>query len=273
MLQRGIAALLTLLLLMGSAYALSIPAKPTNYINDYASLLSPDTVQNLDQQLQQFEKQTTNQIVVAIFPSLENQSLEDFTTRLEDQWKIGREGKDNGILLVIFLREYQVRIEVGYGLESVVTDALAGQIIEGSIVPNFKTKNYDAGVSEAVGILMKVTQHANVRAATKLAPDHTVYYTLGAILFLAAFIFFIRAFRRDKQVAKLVPQHPVVQPTEIESKNAVQKAQKFWFIYYIVMLLTALLGRGGGGGGGRGGNDFRGGGGGRSGGGGASGQW
>ncbi|MSP53739.1 MAG: hypothetical protein EXR81_05780, partial [Gammaproteobacteria bacterium] len=131
MLYRCLAILFGLVLLIGSAFALSIPAKPGNYINDYASLLSPDTVQKLDQQLQQVEKQTTNQIVVAIFPSLENESLEDFTTRLEDQWKIGREGKDNGILVVIFVKEHEVRIEVGYGLESVVTDALAGQIIQG----------------------------------------------------------------------------------------------------------------------------------------------
>ena len=271
MFQRSWIILLGLLLLTTSVFALSIPVKPGNYINDYANLLSPGTTQNLDQQLQQFEKQTTNQIVVAIFPSLENGSLEDFTTRLEDQWKIGQTGKDNGILVVIFVKEHQVRIEVGYGLESVVPDALAGQIIQGSIVPNFKAENYDAGVSEAVSILMKVTRNADVRAAnTKLAPDNTVYYTLGGILFVAAFIFFIRAFRRDKQVAMPITQTPVVQSAEVDPKNVTHKAQKIWFIYYIVTLLLALLGRGGGGG--RGGNDFRGGGG-RSGGGGGSGSW
>ena len=270
MLYRCLAILFGLVLLIGSAFALSIPAKPGNYINDYASLLSPDTVQKLDQQLQQVEKQTTNQIVVAIFPSLENESLEDFTTRLEDQWKIGREGKDNGILVVIFVKEHEVRIEVGYSLESVVTDALAGQIIQGTIIPNFKAKNYDAGVSNAVDILMKVTQNADVRAATKLAPDHTVYYTVGAILFLATFVFFIRAFRRDKKIAKLVPPMPVVSSATTDPKSADRRAQKFWFIYYILSILLSVLGRSGGG---RDNNDSFKGGGGRSGGGGASGQW
>lgn len=277
MLYRCLTILFGLVLLTSSTFALSIPAKPNNYINDYATLLSPDTAQNLDQKLQQFEKQTTNQIVVAIFPSLENESLEDFSTRLEDQWKIGQTGKDNGILLVIFVKEHQVRMEVGYGLESVVTDALAGQIIQGTIVPNFKAKNYDAGVSDAVSILMKITQHADVRAAnTKLAPDHTLYYTVGVILFLAAFIFFIYGFRRAQK--NNTPLPATTQLADVNAKNAeqsgrsVRRATNFSFWYFVITLLLSLLGRGGGGGGRDNNDDFKGGGG-RSGGGGGSGQW
>src|SRR5438034_582175 len=95
-----------------SAFALTIPAKPENYVNDYAHLLSPETVQKLNQQLQQFEQRTTDQVVVAIFPSLDGENIEDFTSRLEEQWKIGQKNKDNGVLLVIFSKDHQLRIEV-----------------------------------------------------------------------------------------------------------------------------------------------------------------
>lgn len=160
-------SLFFLCMIVNQAIGLTIPVKPTNYINDYANVLSPTTTQSLDVRLQRFEQQTSNQIAVAIFPSLENEDLENFTIALEKQWKIGQKNKDNGILLVIFIKEHKMRIEVGYGLEESISDALAGNIIDTNIAPYFKQGNYDTGVIRGVNALMEAS--AGLVESTKLS--------------------------------------------------------------------------------------------------------
>lgn len=141
-----------------SAYALEIPEKPTAYVNDYASLLNSNTKAQLEKTLYDFEQKTSNQIVVAIFGSLDGQSLEDFSIRLAEKWKIGGKEKDNGVILLIFRDDRQVRIEVGYGLEGVLPDALASQIIRKEFVPFFKAGRYDEGVLNTVSAIMQATK-------------------------------------------------------------------------------------------------------------------
>lgn len=142
-----------------SSFALNIPKEPLNYINDYAHLLKTDTVTALNQTLNKFEKETSNQIVVAIFPSLEQENLEDFSIKLQEQWMIGQKGKNNGVLLIIFVKEHKMRIEVGYGLEGAIPDAVAGNIIDTRIAPYFKQGKFDDGVMQAVAALMQASQH------------------------------------------------------------------------------------------------------------------
>jgi uncharacterized protein len=89
-------------------------------------------------------------MVIAIFPSLEGESLEDVSIRLADRWKVGRKGVDNGVVLLAFLKERKLRIEVGYGLEPVVTDAVASAIIRDVIAPRFREGRYAAGLEAAV---------------------------------------------------------------------------------------------------------------------------
>jgi uncharacterized protein len=118
-----------------SAQALDIPAKPQGYVHDAAGVLSPAAQSKLNAALFQFEQATSNQIVVAVFPSLENEALEDFSIRLTETWKPGQRGKDNGVILLIFKQERLIRIEVGYGLEGALTDAESGLIIQQVIAP------------------------------------------------------------------------------------------------------------------------------------------
>ena len=141
-----------------SAWALSIPEKPESYVNDYARLLSPAVHQKLESVLSQFEKETSNQIVVAIFDSLEGGSLEDFSIRLADKWKIGSKKNNNGVILLIFKNDRKVRIEVGYGLEGALPDVIADQIIRHEIVPAFREGNFDAGVENAVTAVIQATK-------------------------------------------------------------------------------------------------------------------
>jgi uncharacterized protein len=90
-------------------------------------------------------------MVIAIFPSLEGDSLEDVSIRLADRWKVGHKGVDNGVILLAFLKERKLRIEVGYGLEPVITDAVASAIIRDVIAPRFREGRYAAGLDAAVG--------------------------------------------------------------------------------------------------------------------------
>jgi uncharacterized protein len=119
-------------------------------VNDYARLLAPDAQQRLEQRLAERERATGAQMVVAIFPSLEGENLEDFGIRLAERWRIGDKRLDNGVILLVFVQERRVRMEVGYGLEPVLPDAVAAQIIAGSIAPRFREQRYAAGIEAAV---------------------------------------------------------------------------------------------------------------------------
>ena len=143
---------------MSPLYALSVPERPAARVNDYAALLSPAARADIENTLAEFEKSTSNQVVVAIFHGLEGGSLEDFSIRLADQWKIGDRQKDNGVILLIFKEDRQVRIEVGYGLEGALPDAVAHQIIRNEIVPAFRDGRFDEGVKNAVAGIIAATR-------------------------------------------------------------------------------------------------------------------
>jgi uncharacterized protein len=93
---------------------------------------------------------------IAIFPSLEGDSVEDVAVRLEERWKVGRKGVDNGVLLVIFLNDRKLRIEVGYGLEGALTDVTAKRIIDEVITPKFREGDFAGGISAGVDRMMRV---------------------------------------------------------------------------------------------------------------------
>lgn len=150
--------ILFILFFSSPAFALTIPEKPAGYVNDYASLLSAPTKTQLESILENFEKETSNQVVVVIFPSLEGESLEDFSIRLAEKWKIGGEKNDNGVILLVFRDDRAVRIETGYGLEGALPDAISKRIIENEIVPAFRQGNFDAGVSKAVQAILLATK-------------------------------------------------------------------------------------------------------------------
>jgi uncharacterized protein len=119
-------------------------------VNDYAGLLAPDAQQRLERTLAAREAATGAQMVVAIFPSLQGESLEDFGIHLAERWRVGQKSLDNGVILLVFVRERRVRMEVGYGLEPVITDAVAAQIIRETIAPRFREQRYAAGLEAAV---------------------------------------------------------------------------------------------------------------------------
>jgi len=101
------------------------------------------------------ERATGAQMVVAIFPSLEGENVEDVSIRLAERWRVGQKGLDNGVILVVFAKDRKVRLEVGYGLEGALPDAVAGQIIRDSIAPAFREGRYAAGIEGAINAVFR----------------------------------------------------------------------------------------------------------------------
>ena len=104
----------------------------------------------MEDKLAERERATGAQMVIAIFPSLEGESLEDVSIRIAERWKVGHKGVDNGVILLAFLTDRKLRIEVGYGLEPVITDAVSAGIIRDTIAPRFREQRYAAGLDAAV---------------------------------------------------------------------------------------------------------------------------
>jgi len=181
--------LLTLLLIPVTAFALDVP-RLTGRVNDYAKLLSPEAVRRLDAQLADFERTDSTQVVVLTIASLEGESLEEYSIKVAQAWGIGQKGKDNGALLLVSKGDRKVRIEVGYGLEGVLTDALSGRIISQSITPAFKAGNFDAGVEAGVSAIIAASRGeyqgtpSKERAANKGNDDNAFFglFILAMIL-------------------------------------------------------------------------------------------
>lgn len=123
-------------------------------VNDYAGILSSQTIYDLENQLKAHEQKTSNQVVVLTVANLDDQSIEDFSIKVAETWKLGQKEKDNGVLLLISRDDHKLRIEVGRGLEGTLTDALCSQIIRHQIVPRFKGGDFDGGVKAGVEAIL-----------------------------------------------------------------------------------------------------------------------
>ena len=156
---RGIGFAILALCALGIRAAEVIPPAPRAHFNDYASLVSAQTAAALDAKLAQFERDTSNQLVVAIFPTMQSDSsIEDYTVRVAQSWHAGLKGKDNGAVLFIFAQAHKAYLQVGYGLEGSLPDALAKRIIENEIVPRFRRGDYDGGVTSGVNAILAATR-------------------------------------------------------------------------------------------------------------------
>jgi len=142
-----LAALLLAVLAGAASAALPIPPPPDRRINDYAGALSADERARLDDTLRARERESSSQIVVAIFRSLQGESLEDYSIRLAQAWRVGQKGLDNGVIFLVFLDDRKMRLEVGYGLESKLTDALASQILSQVVAPRFREGKVADGIT------------------------------------------------------------------------------------------------------------------------------
>lgn len=140
-----------------SAHALDVP-KLEGHVNDYANMISPTTKAELEKELNSFEQTDSTQIVILTIPSLEGNVLDEFSIKAAEAWKIGQKGKDNGIIITVAKQEKKIRVEVGRGLEGVLTDLAAGRIVDLVIKPSFKRGDFDGGFVAGVHSLIDATR-------------------------------------------------------------------------------------------------------------------
>ncbi|RJX26424.1 MAG: TPM domain-containing protein [Desulfurivibrio sp.] len=139
------------------ALALDVPPYK-GYVNDYADMISAQEEVKLERALQSFELTDSTQVAILTIASLEGDSLEDFSIRTVDQWRIGQKGRDNGVLLLVSKDDRKIRIEVGRGLEPVLTDLLSGRIVDSVISPYFKRGSFDQGFEAGVAAIVQATR-------------------------------------------------------------------------------------------------------------------
>jgi len=154
--------------LTAPSFALDVPPL-TGRVVDLAHVLPPNTVESLTARLKAHEETTSNQVTVLVLPSLEEEPLESFSHRVATTWKLGQKGTDNGVLLLVAMKERKIRIEVGYGLEGTLTDARSAQIIRSEIVPRFRAGDVPGGVAAGVDAILK-TIEGTYQASDKTAP-------------------------------------------------------------------------------------------------------
>ncbi|MEQ9592696.1 MAG: TPM domain-containing protein, partial [Cyclobacteriaceae bacterium] len=149
-----------LVFLFVSTFSLAQKAVPELWghrVHDEAKVLSQGAVDRLEQQLRLYEDSTSNQIAILVVPSLEGDILEEYSLRVAEEWKLGQKDKDNGALLLVAIEDRKMRIEVGEGLEGVLTDALSNRIIRNEMAPAFRRGDYEAGIQAGVdGMIMAI---------------------------------------------------------------------------------------------------------------------
>ncbi len=225
-------------LLPRGAGALEVPQLDRHVI-DRAEVLSVQTRQRLEQSLARFERDASHQIVVHTTPSLEGLAIEDYSLEIAEEWKVGHKGLDNGVILTIAPSERKVRIEVGYGLEGTIPDAIASRIIREAILPAFQRGDLEGGIVAGIALLQSAASGEVIPASQRpRAPRAARGRSSGFPIWVWLGVFAMFGFRG----------------------------------IFFLPFLGGLGGRGGGFGGGGFGGGFSGGGGG-FGGGGASGSW
>jgi uncharacterized protein len=136
-----------------------IPPVPTHYFNDYAQVVSAATSARLDKTLEDFERETSNQILVAIYSKMQSDSsIEDYTVRVAQAWRVGQKVRNNGAVLFVFITDRKMFLQVGYGLEGALPDVVAKRIIEDEIKPRFKNGDFGGGLTAGVAAILAATK-------------------------------------------------------------------------------------------------------------------
>jgi len=140
-----------------ASVAFAAPKFPplTGRVVDNAHVLSPETAQKLDGELAQLEAQTGHQLVVATVPDLQGYEIEDYGYQLGRTWALGKKGVNDGVILLVAPKERKVRIEVGYGLEPVLTDALTSVILQTRVLPQFKAGRMEQGIVDGTEAIVQ----------------------------------------------------------------------------------------------------------------------
>lgn len=150
--------LLTAMLLTAmTAAALDVPYL-SGRVNDNAEVLNEGTRQSITERVKAHEDRTGDQIAVLTVPTLEGENIEEYAVKVFESWKLGKKGKDNGVLIIVAPKDRRMRIEVGYGLEGTLTDLAAGRIVRNVMTPRFKAGDYNGGIDAGVQAVLDLLE-------------------------------------------------------------------------------------------------------------------
>lgn len=184
--------------------AISFP-ELSGRIVDNAHILSQEAIYSLNQQLDDYERGTTNQVIVVTIQSLDGNSIEEYGYQLGRYWQIGQKEKNNGVLLIVAPNERKVRIEVGYGLEGVLTDAITSQIIQTIILPGFRGGNMEKGIISGTGAIIAILGGKSIPALNE-NEEISIWQVIFIWIFMILFIRF--ALRHPILAASLISSTP-----------------------------------------------------------------
>src|SRR6266481_5908152 len=177
-----------------------IPPKPDRYFNDYASVISKSAALRFNEELARFERETSDQVVVAIFPKMQSDSdIADYTQRMAQAWGVGQKERRNGVVLFVFVQDRKMFIQVGYGLEGALPDATAFDITERHIKPLFRAGNYEAGLATGIDLICKAVRGEYKGSGKTVAERHGgggVSGVLPFIIFVIVLIIISRVMRK-----------------------------------------------------------------------------
>jgi uncharacterized protein len=163
-------------------------------VHDEAHILQQSTIDQLEKDLKAYEDSTSNQIAILIVQSLDGEVLENYSLRVVEKWKLGQKGKDNGVLLLIAVDDHKMRIEVGQGLEGVLTDALSSRIIRNEIAPAFRRSEFDGGVRDGINGIIKAIggeyKADDLDTSSQLSGSDALFFGLFIFGILGLFTFF-----------------------------------------------------------------------------------
>jgi uncharacterized protein len=183
--------LLLLLLPIVATAQRSISPHGGVWVHDEAGIISPPAKSQLEAILQAHRDSTSNQIAILIVPTLEGEDIDGYAVRVFKEWKLGQEKKDNGVLFLVAMEERQMRIEVGFGLEGVLTDAMSSRINRNEVAPYFRQGNYEAGIQAATLAIIKViageyvNEEPTVQKRKKKSPWGTVIFFIIMLIFMS----------------------------------------------------------------------------------------
>ncbi len=196
----AIALAFAILLATNSRAAEVIPPKPVRYFNDYAGVVSREAADRFNEQLAQFERETSDQVVVAVFPKMQSESdIADYTQRVAQTWGVGQKDRRNGVVLFVFTQDRKMSIQVGYGLEGALPDATAFDITERHIKPLFRAGNYEAGLATGIDLIFKAIRGEYNGSGKTVGERHRgsgVSGFLPFLIFLLVLIIISRVIRR-----------------------------------------------------------------------------
>ena len=193
-------AVFAALMAIRSQAAEVIPPKPDRYFNDYAGVVSKEAAYRFNEQLAQFERETSDQVVVAIFPKMQTESdIADYTQRVAQAWGVGQKERRNGVVLFVFVQDRKMFIQVGYGLEGALPDITAFDITEYRIKPHFRSGDYEGGIAAGIDSIFKAIRGEYKGSGKTVAEGHRVGGAssfLFFIIFVIALIVISRVLRR-----------------------------------------------------------------------------